>query len=99
MESGQVPHGRITSGISAEAAALKSLEFIWSNLAAWRDDPGRPICDRERDLNSQLCKFLNVAAKRSDFAMVHFHHEESQGVVHSADFSANPVDGEWIEGR
>lgn len=98
MASGHVPHGRITSGIPAEAAALKTLEFIGSHLAAWRDDPERPSCDRERDLNSQLCKFLNVAAKH-DFAMVHFHHEESQGVVHSADFSANPIDGGWIEGR
>jgi hypothetical protein len=31
--------------------------------------------------------------------MVHFHHEEPQGVFHSADFSANPVDEGWIEGR
>ena len=31
--------------------------------------------------------------------MVHFHHEEPQGVRHSADFSANPTDRAWIEGR
>ena len=31
--------------------------------------------------------------------MVHFHHEEPQGVRHSADFSANPIDAGWIEGR
>lgn len=31
--------------------------------------------------------------------MVHFHHEEPQGIHQSADFSANPVDAEWIEGR
>jgi len=68
-------------------------------MAAWRDDPERPHVERERDLNAQLCKFLNVAARQSSFAMVHFHHEEPQGVFHSADFSANPVDGGWIEGR
>ena len=31
--------------------------------------------------------------------MVHFHHEEPQGVRHSADFSANPSDVGLIEGR
>ena len=93
------PHGRITSGIPADGAALKTLDFIERHLAAWRDDPERPRVERERDLNSQLCKFLNVAAIKSDFAMVHFHHEEPEGVSHSADFSANPVEKEWIEGR
>jgi hypothetical protein len=93
------PHGRITSGVSADAAALKTLDFIQRHLAAWRDDPERPSAERERELNSQLCKFLNVMAQQSGFAMVHFHHEEPQGVRHSADFSANPIDGGWIEGR
>ena len=92
------PQGRITSGVSADAAALKTLGFIARHLPAWRDDPDRPSAERERDLNSQLCKYLNVAAKE-DFAMVHFHHEEPQAVKHSADFSANPVDSGWIEGR
>ena len=90
--------GQITSGIPADAAALKTLDFIERHLPAWRDDPERPIAERERDLNSQLCKFLNVAARRSEFAMVHFHHEEPQGMRHAADFSANPADGGWIVG-
>jgi hypothetical protein len=97
--SGPRPHGRISSGIPADAAALKTLEFIQGNLAGWRDDPERPIAERERDLNSQLCKYLNVVAKKTDFAMVHFHHEEPQGDQHSADISANPLDAGWIEGR
>jgi hypothetical protein len=92
-------HGRISSGISANAAALKTVDFIQENLAAWRDDPERPHAERERELNSQLCKYLNVAAKRTGFAMVYFHHEEPQGDQHSADISANPVDADWIEGR
>lgn len=93
------PHGRITTGISADTAALRTLEFIKTQLAAWRDDPERPSAQRERDLNAQFCKFLNVAAKRCDFGMVHFHHEEAQGVRHSADFSASTTDADWIEGR
>lgn len=93
------PHGRITLGVPADAAAFRTLGFIERHLAAWRDDPERPRAGRERDLNSQLCKFLNVAARKSDFAMVYFHHEEPQGARHSADFSANLADGGWIEGR
>ena len=97
--SGATPQGRITSGVSADTVALKTLEFIERNLQAWRDDPERPTAERERDLNSQLCKFLNVAVRESDFSMVHFHHEEPQGARHSADFSASPVNVGWIEGR
>jgi len=93
------PQGRITSGVPVDTAALKTLEFIQRQLPAWRDDPERRCAERERDLNSQLCKYLNVAAKQADFAMVHFHHEEPQSVLHSADSSANPVDSGWIEGR
>jgi hypothetical protein len=93
------PLGRITSGVTADEAARKTLEFIERHLPGWRDDPDRPNTERERDLNSQLCKYLNVTAKQDDFAMVHFHHEEPQGVHHSADFSANPLDAGWIEGR
>jgi hypothetical protein len=97
--NGAKPQGRITSGVPADAAALKTLEFIERHLPRWRDDPERPTAERERDLNSQLCKYLNVAARLADFAMIHFHHEEPQGVYHSADFSANPVSEGWIEGR
>jgi hypothetical protein len=97
--SGPRPHGRISSGIPADAAALKTLEFIQGNLAGWRDDPERPSAERERDLNSQLCKYLNVVARKTDFGMVHFHHEEPQGGQHSADISANALDAGWIEGR
>lgn len=98
MSSGN-QHGRITTGVPADAAAHKTLEFIETHLAAWRDDPERPRAERERDLNSQLCKFLNVAARHAGFAMVHFHHEEPQGARHSADFSANPSNAGSIEGR
>jgi hypothetical protein len=97
--SSPTAHGRISSGISADAAALKILDFIHGNLAAWRDDQERPGAERERDRNGQLCKYLNVAARRTGFAMVHFHHEEPQGSQHSADISANPLDVDWIEGR
>jgi hypothetical protein len=97
--NGPTPHGRISIGISADAAALKTLQFVQGNLPAWRDDPERPSAEPERDLNSQLCKYLNVAARKTGFAMVHFHHEEPQGTQHSADISANPLDAGWIEGR
>jgi hypothetical protein len=86
-------------GVSADAAAIKTLSFIENHLAAWRDDLERPTTDQERQLNSQLCKFLNVAARQSEFAMIHFHHEEPQGVRHTADLSATPIDAGCIVGR
>jgi len=91
--------GRITSGIAPGTTALKVLSFIYKHLAQWRDESDRPKVNRERDLNSQLCKFLNVAARKDDVPMFLFHHEEPQGVQHSADMSANPVESNWIEGK
>jgi hypothetical protein len=97
--NGNGSHGRISTGIAPNAAAVKTIDFIARSLPAWRDDPERSDSKPERVLNSQLCKFLNVMARKSNFNMVHFHHEEGQGTVHSADFSANPVDGGLIEGQ
>ena len=91
-------NGRITKGIPAKTLAIKTLKFVEDNLAVWRDDPDRPNVDSERELNSQLCKFLNIEARRSEFSMAHFHHEESQGGHRAVDISANPIGGEYIEG-
>ena len=92
-------NGRITSGIAVDAASQKVVDFVERHLSAWRDDPNRSPVQAERELNAQLCKFLNVAANRDDFSMVHFHNEEPQGSQHAADLSANPTDSNWIEGR
>ncbi len=78
--------GRITEGPSASLAE-RTLEFVFSELATWRDDANRPLEDAEERLNAQLCKYLNVAAS-DRFPMVFFHHEEKQTGTRRVDMSA-----------
>jgi hypothetical protein len=78
--------GRITQG-PATSLIERTLEFVFSELATWRDDPNRPPEDAEERLNAQLCKFLNVAASNR-FPMVFFHHEEKQTGSRRVDISA-----------
>jgi hypothetical protein len=81
--SGQITEGPTTSLVE------QTLEFVFSELANWRDDPNRPAEDVEERLNAQLCKYLNVAAS-DRFPMVFFHHEEKQTGTRRVDISALP---------
>lgn len=92
-------HGKITSGIQPGALVRRTTSFIRENLPAWRDDPEREHVDSEESLNAQLCKFLNVVARQSDFSMVYFHHEERQSGRRRVDLSALPTLGMWIGPR
>lgn len=78
--------GRITEGPTTSLVE-RTLEFVFSELATWRDDPDRPQEDAEERLNAQLCKYLNVAAS-DRFPMVFFHHEEKQTGTRRVDMSA-----------
>lgn len=78
--------GRITEGPTTSLVE-RTLEFVTSELAAWRDDPDRPREDAEERLNAQLCKYLNVAAS-DRFPMAFFHHEEKQTGIRRVDMSA-----------
>ena len=80
--------GRISEGPTASLAE-RTLEFVFSELANWRDDPDRNSEQGEERLNSQLCKYLNVAAS-SRFPMVLFSHEEKQTGTRRVDISAVP---------
>jgi hypothetical protein len=84
-------HGRITVGLAPRTLVDKTLDFVRSQLAPWRDAPDRPDVESEEALNGQLCKFLNVTGRR-EMPMVHFHHEERQGSRHRADLSASPTE-------
>lgn len=87
--------GRITSGISSNTLVEQTLEFVWCELAVWRDDPSRPPEEAEERLNAQLCKYLN-AASRQRFPMVFFHHEEKQAETRRVDFSALPSECRFV---
>ncbi|MGA3335344.1 MAG: hypothetical protein ABSC62_14405 [Terracidiphilus sp.] len=78
--------GRITEGPTTSLVE-RTLEFVSSELAAWRDDPERLPEDGEERLNAQLCKYLNVAASNR-FSMVFFQHEEKQTRSRRVDIAA-----------
>jgi len=82
--------GKITSGLVPDTIALKTINFVYAQLPAWRDDSSRPDEETEKELNLQLCKFLDSHA-RNDFPMVQFVHEEYQSNRRSPDISASPV--------
>jgi hypothetical protein len=82
--------GKITSGITPNMLANKTIEFVYASLPVWRDDSARPKEHAENKLNLQLCKFLNSTNSRNVFPMVHFEHEEYQTWPSSVDISAAP---------
>lgn len=90
--------GRITRSIAPDTAVRRTLDFVYAQLPAWRNMPGRPVAEAEEELNGQLCKFLNASARAQDFPMAYFHHEERQTGQRRVDMSAlspQPL----IEGR
>ena len=99
MSSNNSVHGRLTHGPAPDSAVDKTLQFVYGQLPVWRDKPHRINETSEEALNAQLCKHLNAAARREEFSMAHFHHEERQGKRRRVDLSAQPVDTTVIEGR
>ncbi len=81
--------GQITSGLSPDTFALKTIDFVYMQLPAWRDHPDRPNEQSENKLNLQLCQFLDSNA-RNIFPMVRFDHEVYQTGRSSVDISASP---------
>ena len=80
--------GRISHGPTI-ALVDRTLEFVYGELAGWRDDQDRKPEKAEERLNTQLCKYLNVAASHR-FPMVRFSHEEKQTGIRRVDMSALP---------
>lgn len=88
--------GQITSGIDKkDTLILRTVNFVYKQLPAWRDDPDRPYQESENKLNLQLCKFLDSKA-RTDFPMVRFDHEEYQEERRSVDLSVSPAKSTFI---
>jgi hypothetical protein len=90
--------GKITSGINSNASILSVINFVYSQLPFWRDDPDRPYTESEKQLNSQLSKFLDLQAKEL-FSMFHFGHEEPQFQNRSIDISVSPTEYTIIEAK
>ncbi len=92
-------NGSITSGIEPGTLVRRTIAFVRDQLPAWRDDPMRESGDSEEHLNAQLSKFLNATARRNDFSMVHFHHEQRQTGQRRVDLAACPTESIWIGPR
>jgi hypothetical protein len=86
---GRISEGPITGLLD------RTVDFVRSELAGWRDDPDRAAEEAEERLNAQLCKYLNVAASHR-FPMVKFSHEEKQTGARRVDMSALPSGGGFV---
>jgi hypothetical protein len=71
-----------------EGPVPKTLEFVRTQLPAWRDDPKRPADSSEKLLNSSLCDFLDSHA-RSGLPMVRFKHEAPQTTPSTVDLGVH----------
>jgi hypothetical protein len=71
-----------------EGPVPKTLEFVRTQLPAWRDDPKRPADSSEKLLNSSLCDFLDSRA-RSGFPMIRFKHEAPQTTASTVDMGVH----------
>jgi hypothetical protein len=81
--------GRLSGKPAPEDGLVpKTLEFIYNQLSAWRDDPKRPHDPAEKSLNSTLCDFLDRRS-RVDLPMVRFKHEAQQSHLRSADLGVH----------
>lgn len=87
--------GRITSGIEPQTLLTRTTEFVYRQLANWREDPKRTEEAAEEKLNAQLCKFLNSRSRRS-LKMAYFFHEERQTGTRRVDMSALAAEGAMI---
>ena len=92
--TGELDRGRISAG-PTDSLVERTLEFVLTELAAWRDDPDRSSESAEERLNAQLCKYLTVAASQR-FPMVFFHHEEKQTGTRRVDISAGPTQNRFV---
>lgn len=90
--------GKITTGLSLNTLAVRTIDFVRHQLPAWRDDPDRPDEQSEDKLNLQLCKFLNSRAW-NNFPMVRFDHEEYQADHRRVDLSVSPAKSVRLEAK
>ncbi|NQU06260.1 MAG: hypothetical protein HQ568_09230 [Calditrichaeota bacterium] len=98
MDDNVVPStGQISEGIEVNNSVLRVIEFVYRLLPEWRDNPCRDNKQIEDDLNSQLCKFLNLKARDSNYVMIIFHHEERQTDNRKVDISVVPADSRFLD--
>ncbi len=102
-EMAGVPSGSLTPILHRPSAWLETIvDFIYSQLATWRDDPGRPPATAETRLTAQLCQFLNSATRAAGLDSVVFQSEVPDPTVagRTLDLVPGPCGCViWIDGR
>lgn len=95
--------GAFASDLQAPGLSVRRIvEFIIDQLPAWRDHGDRLPARAEPTLNSQLCMFLNSAARRIGLDSVQFCAEtpDESCKGRNLDITAVPRgDALWVEGR
>lgn len=79
---------------SRQMIELSVINFVFSHLAAWRDDPNRPFETAETKLSAQLSVYLDNASRHEGYPFL-FQREQPQGGQRDVDIVANP-DSELI---
>ncbi|WP_114953223.1 hypothetical protein [Sphingosinicella terrae] len=75
-ETAAGPVGSLSPTLHRPSAWLETvIDFIYGQLAGWRDDHGRPAATAETRLTSQLCQFLNSATRTAGLDMIVFQTE------------------------
>jgi hypothetical protein len=103
-ENHRVQSGALGKNVHLEATSMHELlDFIADQLPGWRDHPDRPKKTSETDLTSQLCGYLNTAARLSSgWDILQFRTEEpdEQQKGRKIDLAASPCASTvWINGR
>lgn len=91
------PIGRLAETAICNSLIDQTIDFIWSSLLPWKNDPDRPFAEAEEDLNGHFHDFLSSRANE-EFPMVYFRHEQRQEGRRKVDLSAKPVKSITIQG-
>lgn len=89
-------------GYRPHHSILSVIDFISRHLPRWSIDPERPPARAETELSSQLCVFLNDAARTTGFDFVRFEHQvpDDRRGGRSLDLAAFPgVHSIRVDGR
>lgn len=97
------PVGNLSLSLHRPSAWLETvIDFIYGQLAGWRDDHGRPPVTAETRLTAQLCQFLNSATGPAGLDSIVFQAEvpDPVAVGRTLDLVPGPRGCViWIDGR
>ncbi|KAF4531061.1 hypothetical protein B566_EDAN019075 [Ephemera danica] len=89
MREPNVRRGKTPPG-SRQSIELRVIEFVFSHLATWRDDPTRPSESSETKLSAHLSVYLDCASRYENFPIL-FQREQPQDGRWVVDIVANPA--------